>query len=98
VTDATKDRGHGNRLESAGCVDGGGLSKIGLEVGNDMGVDFAVARFFVGEETNTAGGVLNLGKVHFGCEGDRCVKSVTGAGEESTCGFDGESPHPTCET
>ena len=41
---------------------------------------------------------MNLGKVHFGCEGDRRVKSVTGASEESAGGFDGESAHPTCET
>ena len=98
VTHATKNRCHGNRLESAGCVDGGGLAKIGLEVGHDTGIDFAVARFFVGEKSDRAGGILNLGKVHFGGEGDGCVKSVTGASEESAGGFDGESAHPTCET
>jgi hypothetical protein len=98
VTDATKDKGHGNGLESAGCVDGGGLTKIGLEVGHDTGIDFAVASLFVGEESDTAGGILNLGKVHFGCEGDGSVKSMTGASEESAGGFDGKSAHPTCKT
>ena len=85
-------------MESAGCVDGGGLAKIGLEVGHDAGIDFAVARFFVGEKSNRAGRILNFRKVHFSCEGDGRVKSVTGANKESAGGFDGESPHPTCET
>jgi hypothetical protein len=85
-------------LESAGCVDGGGLAKIGLEVGHDTRIDFAVPRFFVGEESDRAGGILNLRKIHFGREGDGCVKSVTGAREESAGGFDGESTHPTRET
>ena len=49
MADATKNGGHGNGLESARCVDGGGLAKIGLEVGHDTGIDLAVARFFVGE-------------------------------------------------
>ena len=49
MTNATKDGGHRNGLKSAGCIDGGGLAKIGLEVGHDTGIDFAVARFFVGE-------------------------------------------------
>jgi len=98
VTNAAKDRSHGNGLESARCIDGGRLAKIGLEVVHDTGIDFAVARFFVGEESDRAGGILNLGKVHLGCEGDRCVKSVTGASEESAGGFDGESTHPTCKT
>ena len=85
-------------MESARRVDGGGLAKIGLEVGHDTRIDFAVASLFVGEKSDHTGGILNLGKVHFGCEGDRCMKSVTGASEESAGGFDGESPHPTCKT
>lgn len=84
-------------MRSSRGVDQGGLAKIGLEKGDEMRINFAIACFFVSEEANISGFILAIGKFHFGGENDGGMKGMASTVEKSASGFHGEGAHPTCE-
>lgn len=93
----TDDRSHGNKLRTTGSVDDGGFAKIGLEVGDHIGIHLEIAGFFIGEEADIAGLILAVRKFHFTRQGDGCVEGMAGPGEKRASGFHGKGPHPAGE-